>query len=111
MASMHGRTNEWHGIKTKKRKDKLQSTHVKDKQAREQSKQKLLKYKTYEAKNETEELGFLGNGLQMQTEAYVRRPNPMYTGFDLPTHAYGTDMQSCSKPKPRNKLSRKQSTN
>ena len=46
----------------------------------------------YEAKNETEELGFLGNGLQMQTEAYVRRPNPMYTGFDLPTHAYGTDM-------------------
>ena len=49
-------------------------------------------YKTYEAKNETEELGFLGNDLQMQTEAYVRRPNPMYTGFDLPTHAYGTDM-------------------
>ena len=46
----------------------------------------------YEAKNETKELGFLGNGLRTQIEAYVRRPNPMYTGFDLPTHSYGTHM-------------------
>ena len=52
----------------------------------------------YEAKNETKELGFLGNGLRTQIEAYVRRPNPMYTRFDLRTHAHGTLMQGCLKP-------------
>ena len=62
----------------------------------------------YEAKKETEELGFLGNGLRTQTEAYVRRPNPTYVGFDLSTHAHGRCRQGCSKPYPKNKLSRKE---
>ena len=50
MASMHGHVNEWHGIKIKKQKDKPQSKHVKEKQACEQSKQKLMEHNTYEKK-------------------------------------------------------------
>ena len=46
MTSMHVHVNEWHDIKTKKQKDKPESKHVKDKQACEQSKKKLIKYKT-----------------------------------------------------------------
>ena len=52
----------------------------------------------YEAKNEIEELGFLGNGLRTQIEAYICKPNPMYVGFDLRTHGHGTHTQGRSKP-------------
>ena len=52
----------------------------------------------YEAKNETEELGFLGNGLHTQIEAYIHRPNTMYARFDLCTHANDTLTQGRSKP-------------
>ena len=52
----------------------------------------------YEAKNETEELGFLGNGLHTQIEAYIHKPNTMYARFDLCTHANDTLTQGRSKP-------------
>ena len=53
----------------------------------------------YEAKKEKiKELGFLGNGQCTQTKTCVRRPNPMYAGFDLRTHAHGTRTQGYSKP-------------
>ena len=53
----------------------------------------------YEAKKEKiKELGFLGNGVCTQTKTCVRRPNPMYAGFDLRTHAHGTCTQGYSKP-------------
>ena len=74
-----------------------------------QSKQKLIKYKICEKKpkietcyikqrKEHKKKGFLGNGLRMQTEACIRKPNPTYVGFDLRTHAHGTHMQGYSKP-------------
>ena len=57
------------------------------------------------------ELRFLGNGLRTQIEAYVRRQNPKYVGFDPRVHACGIHVQGCSKPQPKNKLAKKQRKN
>ena len=56
-------------------------------------------------------LRFLGNGLCIQTEACMHKPNPKYAGFNLRTHACGRCTQGCSKPQPKNKLAEKQGKN
>ena len=56
-------------------------------------------------------LGFLGKYLRTQIKACIHRPNPVYTGLDLHTHAHSMCAQGCSKTLTQKHEAGKQSKN